>query len=771
MSQPTPYLSTGNKPKLLYFQFRYDRRLPRFLLLHKEEHVRCLQQTFDVVVLSEDCDYDAACTTHKPDLTLFESGVPNPLCRRLKISNTHTHAHIPKIGLLHADAFCQGREGFISDMYEWGIDTFFTVATAALDFNRELEGRLFAWPNSIDPAVYRDYGERKSIEVLFTGNTGALYPWRQKLRAVVSKRYSSITKVHPGYSPSAQASKVEVGEAYARMINSAFFVPSCGTVAREIVRKHFEIPACKSCLITERTAAIEAAGFADMVNCVFADEHTVLEKLDWLFGNIDKLQEITRAGHALVHSRHTMKQRDQIHQWFDLNRARSPEQRIVQPGPFLPLQLVAEGRVRFSEPDRRPQLELLAEGDTRFQRKDFEMARRSYRRCSNFVSYMPEPQLRIALCELQLGRAAHALSWVTRPLEFSLGTYGATDPDPVEWAAFLLCLLCLGRRREAARNARMYPTVHHLALRRVRWLVTFLVQGGSSQEPIPTEVFKFDRPTIHCLPRLPTREWIDQTVNALAANGHGDSARALSSIGARADAESRTEDNRRLSMPPAPLQPQACRLATARSPLREEQAAIRRYFTRRARRRRATYAVISTIRRCLYGLESRLGYFLPFQYSSIRQAEFFMRLAEAFNDTAVSSAVAITPGIEDKYARGFVQTAAASTKAAVLLSGTGWNIGSDADPAFDLTLVDCSTPAEQEELARAIEAFASTSRYLFFVNCQQLNQDWLKALLGGHFEQTATTRERRSRAAHLAFRRIHSGAHQQFSRLSVPKQT
>ena len=725
MSQPTPYPSTGNKHRLLYFQFRYDRRLPRFLLLHKEEHVRCLQQTFDVVVLSEDCDYDAVCTTHKPDLTLFESGVPNPLCRRLKISNTHTHAHIPKIGLLHADAFCQGREGFISDMYEWGIDTFFTIATAALDFNRELEGRLFTWPNSIDPAVYRDYGELKSTEVLFTGNTGALYPWRQKLLAIVSKRYSSIIKVHPGYSPGAQGSKVEIGEAYARMINSAFFVPSCGTVAKEIVRKHFEIPACKSCLITERTAAIEAAGYADMVNCVFADEHTVLEKLEWLFGNIDKLEEITRSGHALVHSRHTMKQRDQIHQWFELNRARSPEQRITQPGPFLPLQLVAEDRVRFSEPDRRPQLELLADGDIRFQRKDFEVARRIFRRCSHFVDYMPEPQLRIALCELQLGRAAHALSWVTRPLEFSLATYGATDPDPVEWALFLLCLLCLGRRREAARNARLYPTVNHLALRRVRWLVTFLVQGGNSQEPIPTEVFKSDRPTIHCLPRLSTREWIDQTVNALAANGHGYSACALSSLGADTELKGVPRTTAGQPMPPRTQQLQACLPATALAPLRE-QAAIRRYFARRARRRQATYAAIVTVRRWLYGLESRLGYFLPFQYSSIRHAEFFMRLEEAFNDTAVSSAIAITPGVEDKYGRGFLQTAAASTKAAILLSGTDWNVGSDADPAFDLMLVDCSTPAEQEELARAIKAFASTSRYLFFVNSQQISQDRLR---------------------------------------------
>ena len=54
-----------------------------------------------------------------------------------------------------------------------------------------------------------------------------------------------------------------------------------------------------------------------------------------------------------------MKPRDQIYQWFELNRARSPEQRIVRPGPFLPLQLVAEGRVRFPEPDRRHCLDAL----------------------------------------------------------------------------------------------------------------------------------------------------------------------------------------------------------------------------------------------------------------------------------------------------------------------------------------------------------------------------------------------------------------------------
>lgn len=34
--------------------------------------------------------------------------------------------------------------------------------------------------------------------------------------------------------------------------------------------------------MTERTAAVEAAGFVDMENCVFVDGRNVVERLDYL---------------------------------------------------------------------------------------------------------------------------------------------------------------------------------------------------------------------------------------------------------------------------------------------------------------------------------------------------------------------------------------------------------------------------------------------------------------------------------------------------------
>ena len=44
------------KPRLLFFQFRYDERLPPILLAHKREHVKCLEWFFDVTVIDEDGD-------------------------------------------------------------------------------------------------------------------------------------------------------------------------------------------------------------------------------------------------------------------------------------------------------------------------------------------------------------------------------------------------------------------------------------------------------------------------------------------------------------------------------------------------------------------------------------------------------------------------------------------------------------------------------------------------------------------------------------------
>ena len=67
--------SINMKRNLVFFQCKYDARLPQFVLAHQREHVKCLSQFFNVVVIDHDCDYQQICDRHQPDLTLFESGV------------------------------------------------------------------------------------------------------------------------------------------------------------------------------------------------------------------------------------------------------------------------------------------------------------------------------------------------------------------------------------------------------------------------------------------------------------------------------------------------------------------------------------------------------------------------------------------------------------------------------------------------------------------------------------------------------------------------
>src|SRR5437588_5476083 len=111
------------KPNLIFFQYKYNDRLPTFILAHKREHVKCLSEFFNVVVIDHDCDYQQICDRHQPNLTLFES-VPHTSCQRPRIINSRAYPNIPKIGFLHSDAFAEGRAGFLSDMDHLGIETY-----------------------------------------------------------------------------------------------------------------------------------------------------------------------------------------------------------------------------------------------------------------------------------------------------------------------------------------------------------------------------------------------------------------------------------------------------------------------------------------------------------------------------------------------------------------------------------------------------------------------------------------------------------------------
>jgi hypothetical protein len=508
------------KPRLLFF--RRHGNLPAFIISQLKQHVKCLSIFFDVRLISENGDYKELCERFQPDLTLVESGVygsPPHITNRLSCPE------VPKLGLLNADAYCPTRSTFLADMERWGIESFFTISVSMPEYLPENTDQLFIWPNFVDPKIYRDYGQPKNIPVLIIGSQAMHYPWRNRINELAAQQFPSLVCPHFGWFDSKKVARMVYDDEYAKLINASCVVPTCGTVAREVVRKHFEIPACNSCLVTERTSALEDAGFVDMQNCVFATESDVLDKLDYLFANRDILEKISIAGRILVHSHHSSRQRDQIFQWYKLNKHRQANQRIVQVRPFGPLTLAGPASNERNYQSRSNSMDraILNEGHKQLQRGNYDAADRSFLSCLNYHR-MPEPFLGLALSALKKGDPGAALQWMSRLINCGFEVDRATEPDPIEWTYFIISLLCNGNTTEAAKRVDEFPLLRHREIDRCRWAIGVLNRATSLKRPSEG---RFSRSSIHQLPETSPVAWIEELCEMLRKCQQGHLAQQL----------------------------------------------------------------------------------------------------------------------------------------------------------------------------------------------------------------------------------------------------
>lgn len=505
-------VKVGSRPKMILFR-PVRANLPKFVQEHFVDQAECLRLSFDLYIVDDpDCDLDVLCDLHEPDLLMFESGVYAP---ERKIRNALRHLQIPRIGFCNSDAYCTTRSIFLADMDAWGVQTYFTHATAMGSYIPEIRDKLYLWPNFINPRRLPIDPIERNLIVLLTGSRVSHYPWRRKISRILAERYSAKSTPHFGWFDAASTQSMVSGDAYMKLLASAQFVPTCGSVAQEIVRKHFEIPASGACLITERTPVIEAAGFEDMVNCVFATGADVLDKVEFLLSSPETLRRIANAGRDLVLGRHTLEHRQQIYHWFRAVHSCSTGTRIIQESAFhnpvsisskdwYALPLYSEGSIHkqlLTQAFRH-----LADGNT-------VEARESFLRCLNFHS-LPEATRGVALTYLQEGRPLLAQAWLLKSLETAIGQHFASTPDPVEWAMLLRILLCSGRLGDAIRCAKLVDTVRHLELDRMRLVVHALAHERLPNLPSGTE-----RPSVHVVPPKPIDVWIQSLAMDLRTCG------------------------------------------------------------------------------------------------------------------------------------------------------------------------------------------------------------------------------------------------------------
>jgi hypothetical protein len=514
-------MTTDSKPKLLWLRFLRP-NLPSFVQLHMREQEACMAQFFDLTVVNEpSCDFQQLCDAHEPDLAIFETGV---YTGRAEITKVNYSPQIPRLGFIHCDAYCRTRKTALANMARWGVSTYFGISVSMAEYTPSIADDLFVWPNFVNLDLYRDYGLTKVLPILFTGSQASHYPWRSRIDRMVSRCYPSLHSPHFGWGWRKQKPSTSgflQGERYAQLINSSYIAPTCGTIANEVVRKHFEIPACNTCLLTEKTAGLEAAGFEDMINCVFATEDDVLDKIEWLFENPDELRQITARGKELVDARHSINQRNQVLDWFTLRQHLQPGQRIVQPSPFEPMRIVeAQSAATHGHvPARGVDRTLLAAGDQQIREGNDEEAEKLYRRCLNYHQPpIPDHMFRLIRCQLHQGKSREALATLREhfPSHRTSSAHGF-EPDPAEWAWFLLALLCHGKRREAALRAEQFPQVRSRELDWARSVVAAACRRSTSANS-HGDASSY-RHSVHQMPGSTEAEWMVSLRRMLDACG------------------------------------------------------------------------------------------------------------------------------------------------------------------------------------------------------------------------------------------------------------
>jgi len=495
--------------------------------MHRDEHARCLSQFFDLKIIEDDCDYGEVCDDHRPDACLFEIGLLMQDARQPRVTNMGRKNGVPRLALMQADVWGLTRSRIFAEAEALDFDAIFSICTTAGEHFPRLADRLYYWPNFVDEDIFKDYHLQKQEIVFFTGATAGQYPWRRRVTQALTKALRISQSRHAGYVGRQVTSSMPMGTEYAKLIGSAWFAPTCGTVANELIRKHLEIPAVGTCLITEQSPALDLAGFSNMRNVVFADEHDVVDKIAHLLRNPDTLRDIIANGHELVHRKHTMRARSQIFDWLMLHRQASTTERIIQPDPFGPLLVGSCGQAKIQTlhvRGRGEHLRLLEKAVDYVNAGRIGPAMSVLNDCRRLMAPVPDVDFLRAYCNLHAGNPRRALALLVPLLKTSLDSSDTLPPDPIEWAYFIITLLALGRFRAAYLRARQFVEISHQELDRARCAV-FLLKNA-----VPPTTNAKRVSSLHRLQDKGLSEWMASLAGLLEICGREGAAQRLKSF-------------------------------------------------------------------------------------------------------------------------------------------------------------------------------------------------------------------------------------------------
>jgi len=462
---------------------------------------------FSVHCTSYDCDLRSEIERYQADLILFITPAERHVAKPCPIPTNHeAHPGIPRIGLLNCDKYSPVKFANYQLLRKLKCQACF----CALSVPGELAYEESDCPifhihqgNTFTNEIFHDYGEEKSIAIGafgagFFNNTSNHYPWRKKIAATIMNRLPILYSPRPEPNfiiPNGHDLQLLDGNNnYPRMINRCYIALTCGTEQNNILCKHIEIPACRTCLMTEESAILKSFGFEDMKNCVFVDESNVIEKLEYLFSNRAILQAITDAGYELAQTQiNPATKFATLWEWYKLYQTKCPEERILQDSMF-------SFRLTTAESDKTATIENgpdairlhYLKGYQALFQNQIDVAQREFQAALGYIAYNSEALIGQGIIMLLSQQPTEALRYFLFPQQHATNYGGLSHYyDPVEFSYAALTLLCLGQEKEAHNFIQLGAKSSHPAISAITAILkndmSFLSDHRTIKSRTPTE--------------------------------------------------------------------------------------------------------------------------------------------------------------------------------------------------------------------------------------------------------------------------------------------
>ena len=165
-------------------------------------------------------------------------------------------------------------------------------------------------PHSASPDFMLPYNQNPENFILLSGAVDRYYPLRQQMRALYSQdSYSIVYQGHPGYFTGYDYENDQaVGSGYAKTINRYRAAFTDCLIYRYVVAKYFEIPAAGALLFAEDAVSgpLRKLGFIENTHYFTVSKENLEERIEYILdeSNHEELDEIRRAGQALVWEKH-----------------------------------------------------------------------------------------------------------------------------------------------------------------------------------------------------------------------------------------------------------------------------------------------------------------------------------------------------------------------------------------------------------------------------------------------------------------------------------